>query len=496
MPPVPRPAVRVRMYRQGLGDCFLVTFDDGQTPRHMVIDCGTLGAQLTDIDMDDVVDDIAAVTGNHVDLLVVTHEHKDHVSGFNSAKAQWDGITVDRVWVAWTENPNDAKAVELKKFSTDLAISLALAANTLEAAGGGARQARTARDAAGDVRQLLGFVGDVPDEGQPLPAAFAKTVHEAMTYATFKGPGKPSYLKPGSVKRPAWLPGVRFYVLGPPRTDARLRSLGEHGDPELYSLAGQLGADISACAAFAASGQPFREYRDSLDAGGRVDLERRLPFDPRFRLESAEEAARRAQFTAYFDDENEWRRIDHDWLAASTDLALQLDNLTNNTSLVLAIELIRDRIVLLFAADAQLGNWLSWHDHQFRFTDENGTKRTVKAGELLARTVLYKVGHHSSHNATVKEQGLEMMVRDDLVAIIPLDTKVALAKRPHPWIMPAEALYRHLLEKTTGRVLRSDIGWAADDHRPDTITKTAWDQARSQLQSRVTISDVAVEVNI
>ncbi|HJU90383.1 MAG TPA: hypothetical protein VJ672_13390 [Gemmatimonadaceae bacterium] len=496
MPPTPRPAVRVRMYRQGLGDCFLVTFDDGNTPRHMVIDCGTLGARLTNVDMDDVVDDIAAITNNHLDLLVLTHEHKDHLSGFNSAKSQWDGITVDRVWVAWTENPNDSKAVDLKKYSNDLAMSLAMAANTLAAVnGGGATQTKAAHEAAGDVRQLLGFVGDVPGEGQPMLGAFAKTVHQAMSYASFKGPGKPSYLKPGSVKRPAWLPGVRFYVLGPPRDDAKLRNLGEHGDPELYSLAGQLGADISACAAFAASGQPFRDYRDSLSASERVDLERRLPFDPRFRLESAEESARREQFAAYFDDQNDWRRIDHDWLAASTDLALQLDNLTNNTSLVLAIELIRDRIILLFAADAQLGNWLSWHDHSFKIND-NGTMKVVKAADLLARTVLYKVGHHSSHNATVTTQGLEMMVRDDLVAIIPVDTEVAKAKRPHPWIMPAEALYTRLLEKTTGRVLRSDIGWAADADRPDTVTKQKWDQARAQINSRVTISDLAVEVRI
>ena len=36
--------------------------------------------------------------------------------------------------------------------------------------------------------------------------------------------------------------------------------------------------------------------------------------------------------------------------------------MTNNTSLVLAIERIADGKVLLFPADAQEGNWLSWHD--------------------------------------------------------------------------------------------------------------------------------------
>ena len=33
-----------------------------------------------------------------------------------------------------------------------------------------------------------------------------------------------------------------------------------------------------------------------------------------------------------------WRRIDEEWLSSSEELALQLDNCINNTSLVLAIE--------------------------------------------------------------------------------------------------------------------------------------------------------------
>ena len=56
-----------------------------------------------------------------------------------------------------------------------------------------------------------------------------------------------------------------------------------------------------------------------------------------------------------------WRSISTDWLAASSTMALQLDSATNNTSLVLAIEL-GNQDVLLFVADAQVGNWLSWQD--------------------------------------------------------------------------------------------------------------------------------------
>ena len=67
---------------------------------------------------------------------------------------------------------------------------------------------------------------------------------------------------------------------------------------------------------------------------------------------------------------------------------------TNNSSLVLAIELVASGKVLLFAADAQTGNWSSW-------AGVNWDDHTVHTDDLLARTVFYKVGHHASHNATL-----------------------------------------------------------------------------------------------
>ena len=78
-------------------------------------------------------------------------------------------------------------------------------------------------------------------------------------------------------------------------------------------------------------------------------------------------------------------------------LALAMNNATNNASLVLAFELSKGGKVLLFVGDAQAGNWRSWSDGAF---DDGGTK--VTAEDLLGRTVLYKVGHHGSHNATLK----------------------------------------------------------------------------------------------
>ena len=77
--------VKVRMYRQGLGDCFLISLPrDGGVPFFILIDCGViLGTADPVKKMTAVVDDIAAATAGHIDLLVATHEHWDHLSGFS-----------------------------------------------------------------------------------------------------------------------------------------------------------------------------------------------------------------------------------------------------------------------------------------------------------------------------------------------------------------------------------------------------------------------------
>jgi hypothetical protein len=131
-------------------------------------------------------------------------------------------------------------------------------------------------------------------------------------------------------------------------------------------------------------------------------------------------------------------------------LALDLDSDTNNTSLVLAFEFEKTGEVLLFVGDAQVGNWLSWADVQFAVP---GRAKPLPAHDLLNRTVFYKVGHHGSHNATLKAGGLELMNRPGLVAFIPLDRATATAQR---WDMPAGPLFGALAQKTGKRVVVSD----------------------------------------
>ena len=113
---------------------------------------------------------------------------------------------------------------------------------------------------------------------------------------------------------------------------------------------------------------------------------------------------------------------------AAEGLALKLDSDTNNTSHALAIELIDSGRVLLFPGDAQVGNWLSWDSLEWQVNDRNGVPSKVTVPSLLARTVLYKVGHHASHNATLREKGLELIESPELVAMIPVYEEQAHAQ--------------------------------------------------------------------
>jgi hypothetical protein len=147
-----------------------------------------------------------------------------------------------------------------------------------------------------------------------------------------------------------------------------------------------------------------------------------------------------------------WRRIDHDWLGVSADLAIQLDYRTNNSSLVLAFEFLDTKRVMLFVGDAQVGNWLSWKNVSWANDD-------TTVSDLLARTIFYKVGHHGSRNATLKQRGLELMTSPDLSAFIPTNEKDALKVK---WgEMPSRPILEDLEKRTSQRVIRADDSWIA-----------------------------------
>jgi hypothetical protein len=205
------------------------------------------------------------------------------------------------------------------------------------------------------------------------------------------------------------------------------------------------------------------EWRHPFAAGFRRNCDLTAPpgagADRRWNDATPSEATRALIERTYLNPKAAWRRIDGDWLAAAEELALNLDSDTNNTSLVLAFEwgAPGKGVVLLFAGDAQVGNWLSWWDQKYG-------DRKLTADDLLSREVLYKVGYHGSHNATVcrdpRDQSsgapFELESMNGIIAMVPVDWDAAQKKMPDPWRMPHEPLYRRLREKAQRRVLRSD----------------------------------------
>jgi hypothetical protein len=218
------------MFRQGLGDCFLITFDVGGDERHMLIDCGTLGNKAGSVKLADVADHIEEVIGKgNLDVVVATHEHQDHLSGFHGPLRRLEG-RVDHVWLAWTEDPRDPAAQTFVKNKRDLGAALAQIA------------AAAPQTAVGQqVNDLLGFAGDLS-----LGAAhFAESVNEAMEFVRTGLGAKTRYHQPGDLIEESFLPGFRIYVLGPPRDAEAMKDLGAHGSSELYSLAAGLRSAVS-----------------------------------------------------------------------------------------------------------------------------------------------------------------------------------------------------------------------------------------------------------
>lgn len=456
----------VRMYRIGHGDCFLVAFSgqDAAKPSYVLLDCGYKPNSPQKLDVPttatEVGRDILKATGGYVDVAVVTHEHQDHVNGLTSEN--FPNLAVGEVWLAWTENPRDEVANLLRKKFGDRLLTLIDKRAGLLGLG--------LDEAAYNLDYLLetelgeaagGFNGR--DHSIAAGKDPAKSANKrAMSFLCGCAPGEPEYLYPHAEPRPIpGAEGARAFVLGPPRDIDKIDDLDPHGEEEFRLRA--------APAAGAGTGGP-----PSSGPVVRPPFSRRhvIPLDDvmadpdygSFFREHYGDDASACPAAASGDkvpDDASWRRLTFDDVAASDALALAMNNATNNSSLVLAFELSKGGKVLLFVGDAQAGNWRSWSDETF---NDDGT--AVSAKDLLGRTVLYKVGHHGSHNATLnggkasERASLAWMgsgrFASEFVAMITAVEKWAHQK-PHPdWNHPLPAIKQALASKAGGRVLQTD----------------------------------------
>ena len=483
------------MYRPGgLGDSFLLAFRarDG-TARYVLVDCGVFNGTPGAADrLRAIAEDVGEATGGHLHVLVVTHEHWDHLSGFRYAREAFEALQIDEVWAAWTEDPADPDAVRLQRERDATFGAVVAAVRRMQAAPGLERQAD-------EIAGLLDFVGEPDFDEEPLaPQRFpsdrrVRGTAEQMDFALSLG-DRVRYLRPDDA--PLSFPGVdgvSVFVLGPPRDEGLLRrSDPRTGEVYDHALAGPAASDGPPAVDFAAAvrggddrgpfapslGVPLRALTPGPSDGGAA------PLDP----DSVDPSLERF-FSARYGTGNEtkgegpaWRRIDSDWLAAAEPLALRLDHDTNNTSLALAFELADGR-VLLFPGDAQVGNWLSWHDARWTVGD-----REVTGTDLIRQTALYKVGHHASHNATLRDRGLELMGRPDLVALVPVDEAQAEQKS---WAMPFGPLLDRLHAKCSGRVVRADVGLP---DRPPDVPATSWEAFLARTEEDIAGLWVQVDV--
>ena len=475
----PDKGVIVRMYSTGFGDCFLLAFRgrDGNA-RYVLIDCG-VHHQYPDHSkrIERVARDIGAATGNRLHVVAVTHEHTDHLYGFKYAEDLFKEMTIDQLWLAWTEDPDNAVANELKRLKGRKIKALSAVVDRLKALNS---------PMAARLEGILHF--DLGADGGGLKGT-ADVLEALRKWSKKKLDSSEDYLKPGQTLKMPDVEGVKCYVLGPPENVESIEKLEEK--EEMYAPLAALDEETAFIAAVTAASGRSTPEEDQL-------FRLSTPFDNYLEMPEAA-AADSGEFGTFFrehygfDNKEQsgpgWRRIDTDWLAAADRLALSINDYTNNTSLVLAFELPgkAPRKVLLFTGDAQMGNWLSWQD--VKWSGEKAGDEELTAAELLRRTVLYKVGHHGSKNATARHKGLEMMESPDLTAMLPVDEEWARSKQG--WNHPEKAIVDRLEQKARGRILRSDkipkgesldkSGQASDKEWKAFVKNVEWDKSEGPV---------------
>jgi beta-lactamase superfamily II metal-dependent hydrolase len=335
------------MYNVGFGDCFLLQIPTDAGERRMLVDCGYHSqgqGKFTDVEL--VTQVKADLRGQPLNVVVATHRHQDHISGFGETNL-WTDIAVEEVWLPFTANP---EAVHDEPALRDW-NALMQAAHNLWDENGKLRSTAEAALGARDPgeRQIAEFMlwnarANAPGIENLLQGMRRSDGRQAKR--RFLPDDQTRY--PTQFTTPV-LPGVVVHVLGPPR------------DPEFRK-----NKKVPSSWAF---GDVF---------AGVSDVEMGSPFPSEWHVDAKRLPSRRP-----FQDRtlSSIRLFNDDLLYA----AKALEGFLNGESLVLVLEIGKAR--LLLPGDAEVGAWTTILDND-------------EALALAASATFLKIGHHGSHNAT------------------------------------------------------------------------------------------------
>ena len=366
--------LRVRMYRVGFGDFFLVIVPTQKGDQYILIDCGVFKGTSGTGDIGSIVEaveDMFKTTNGHLALVIMTHRHADHIAGFSKA-GRFKDFTASMVWMPYWEQFNEDNT---KDSANSLQLDIHELAENL------AMQFRGRSD--DDAKEALAQLGNATGiedfsaaaTGKKKGGGNAVALDLLKNHLGSDGKNVRYYAAGDKAELPDELEGLKATILGPPPEKARafLALM------DLKKGVGQYLDSINDTEDGPAPVQPFpKEWSAELtDLYPKLDV-RNKPID----------------YAQCIQDVNV---AQPDMLAAA---ASKIENFLNNQSLVVLFEF--DGKKLLFAGDAQGGNWEYW-----LFKTEAPQKDPTKAGdiietskELLQTIDFYKVGHHGSTNAT------------------------------------------------------------------------------------------------
>ncbi|MFW0795280.1 hypothetical protein AAFP30_15810 [Gordonia sp. CPCC 205515] len=360
----PRPSrVRLRAYKVGFGDCLLLTvtyakpLPDGRSERHVLIDCGTVKKADAGPALADIVAKMAEHCAGQLDVVVATHRHKDHISGFADRRARktLDTFTPAAVIRPWTDAPESARGER----------GLGLDEAHLEFLRGIDKLPQQAQALA----ELAFDDGAVAKRARELVEMGLANAEAVALLEDWGGPDRARYVKAGDVvDLTDVLPGVKIRALGPPTLD-QVPSLTRYAkESEEYWLG--LAAD-----------EQLADHIEQADDPAAVQRAARVLGSP-----GGVGAA-------------EWlvRQLASRRVTQGLEIVEALDDVLNNTSVILLIT-VGDRRILL-PGDAQIENWSFTLDQSLA---DRRTREGTRLARELAQVDLYKVGHHGSRNATPK----------------------------------------------------------------------------------------------